>query len=124
MVIDRFYSAIRALYGSKFDQQFHSERDVVESKQIWGHDIAEMTDGQLLGCIQNVKSRLKEGHPDWLWPNIGLIIGFQASNWEHAASRVDFTGTALLEDMTAKERRVANGKEQLASIMGMFEGEG
>ena len=119
-VIDRFYSAVRAIYGSKFDQQFHSEQDVIESKQMWGPDISAKKDVQLLACIQNAKSRIKTGDQDWMWPNMGLILGHVESSWEHAATRLDFTGTAQLEDLTAKERRIEEGKKHMADIMGMF----
>jgi len=111
---------LRAIYGSKFDQQFTSEQDVAESKAIWGSDIAGKTDAQLMGCISNCKARVRAGDSDWLWPNIGLVLGFVDNSWQHAASRVDFTGHAQLEDLTAKERRIAIGKSEIEKLKGLF----
>ena len=87
---------------------------------MWGPDIAAKDNGQLLACIKNAKSRMKLGDPDWMWPNMGLILGHVDTSWESAAQRQDFTGHAQLEDITSKERRIENGKKQLADIMGMF----
>ena len=92
---------------------------MVESKQIWGHDIAEMTDGQLLGCIQNVKSRLKEGHPDWLWPNIGLILGHNERSWETRIHKI-YEPERLLPDLTAQAAAREAGEKAFAEINKLF----
>ena len=111
---------MRAIYGSKFDQQFTSEQDVAESKAMWGSDIASKTDAQLMSCISNCKARIRAGDSDWQWPNIGMVLGYIDKSWEHAASRIDFTGHTQLEDLTAKERRIETGKSEIEKLKELF----
>ena len=63
---------------------------------------------------------MRAGDSDWLWPNIGLVLGYVDTSWKHAATRLDYTGHAQLEDLTAKERRIEDGKKNMADILSTF----
>ena len=82
----------------------------MESKAMWGADIAGKTDSQLMGCISNCKARVRAGDGDWLWPNIGLVLGYVDNSWEHAATRKPYVHREQIEDITKKE-----ANQQLAS---------
>ena len=115
-VTNRFYTALKAIYGSKFDMQFNTAAEVRDSKAMWGEDIEALSEQRLLACLRNAKRQMKSGHPDYHWPNIGLILGYAGSDWESAAQRNDFTGCAQIEDATGKEKRIAERKAQLKQL--------
>jgi len=83
---------------------------------MWGEDIEALSEKRLLACLRNAKRQMKTGHPDYQWPNIGLILGYVDSSWESAAQRNDFTGCAQLEDLTGKEKRIEERKAQLKKL--------
>ena len=115
-VVNRFYTALKAIYGSKFDMQFNTPAEVRQSKAMWCEDIEPLPESRLMACLRNAKREMKSGNPDYQWPNIGLILGFNGGDWERSAHRRDFTGTAALEDKTAKERKLEERKAQLAKL--------
>lgn len=121
-VIHRFFKALKAIYGSKFDQQFSSAVEVDQSKLMWGEDITVMNDIQLKACLVNAKRMIRSGHKDYLWPNIGLILGFiQAdSSWKRQSHKLYIPRERQIEDLTDKEANNKVGSEHLAGMKALF----
>jgi hypothetical protein len=120
-VIHRFFKALKAIYGGKFDQQFSSAAEVDQSKMMWGEEITGMSESQLKDCLINAKRMIRSGHKDYLWPNIGLILGFvQAdSSWERQCHKI-FEPDCLLVDLTAEEANQELGKKALQDMKALF----
>jgi len=121
-VIHRFYKALKAIYGSKFDMQFSTAREVDESKVMWGEDITALNVMQLKACLVNAKRMIRAGHKDYAWPNIGLILGFidLDKDWERQAHKPYVPPERLIEDLTAKDKRIKTGNDTITDLKGLF----
>lgn len=114
-VTDRFYSALKAIYGTKFSSQFATAAEVHQSKAMWGREIDGLSEDQLRKCLQNAKRELMSGNRDYQWPNLGLILGYADMDWERQCHRV-VQRSNLIEDISAKEKRCANGLEEIRKL--------
>ena len=114
-VIDRFYRALKAIYGTKFSSQFASAREVDQSKAMWGEDIIKHNENQLRECLRNAKKELMGGNRDYQWPNIGLILGYCNNAWERQCHRPIDPGL-LLENKTLSEEGCAQRLENLRKL--------
>ncbi len=113
-VTDRFYVALKAIYGTKFSAQFQTPAEVHQSKAMWGREIDGLSEGQLRACLKNAKRELMTGNPNYLWPNIGLILGHSNSSWEH--DRLKYVQPVGIEDKTAKEKRRLVGIDEIRKL--------
>lgn len=111
-VIDRFYRALKAIYGTKFSSQFASAREVDQSKTMWGEDIMKRNETQLRECLRNAKKELMGGNRDYQWPNIGLILGYANNAWERQCHQI-VEPSSLLENKTLAEEKNAERLENL-----------
>jgi len=119
--IHRFFKQLKAIYGSKFGQQFSSAAEVDQSKMMWGEEITSKTDAQIDACLVNAKQMLGSRHKDYLWPNIGVILGFVEtdSSWERKCHEL-YQPETLLENLTEKEANQEAGKKALQEMMALF----
>ena len=86
---------------------------------VWAAMLGDLTGEQLLNGLRNlVHHQDSRGRNDFP-PNAPQFRDLCLSDfhWESAAQRIDFTGTALIEDLTSKEKRNADGKAHMAKIM-------
>ena len=113
--IDRFYTALKAIYGSKFTAQFDTAAEVRQSKAMWAENIAAQSDDKLRECLRNAKRQMMGGNPDYQWPNIGLILGHGSDAWERQCHK-PFRPDRALEDKTGWEKRRAANIDALAKL--------
>ncbi len=118
-VTDRFYVALKAIYGTKFSSQFTTPAEVHQSKGMWGREIEGMSEDRLRRCLHHAKRELMSGNPQYLWPNIGLILGYNSSDWERQCHR-EFEPERLLEDHGAKEAAREAGAKAIAEMNALF----
>lgn len=114
-VTDRFYSALKAIYGTKFSSQFSTPAEVHQSKAMWAREIDGLSEDQLRKCLQNAKREMLSGNKDYLWPNMGLILGYCSNDWERQAHRI-VDQSNMLENKTAKEKRIEQGRNELQKM--------
>ena len=88
---------------------------------MWGEEITGMNEAQRKNCLINAKRMIRSGHKDYLWPNIGLILGFiQAdSSWERQCHKI-YEPDHLLVDLTAEEANQEAGKQALQEMAALF----
>lgn len=89
-----------------------------EPPAMWCALLGDLSADQLLNGLRNlVHHRDARGNSDFP-PNGPQFRDLCLANyrWETAAQRNDFTGHAQLEDLTAKEKRISERKEQLAKL--------
>jgi len=89
---------------------------------VWIAHLADMTGAQLFNGLKNLPRHTSANGGKDFPPNMAQFRDLCLTNfeWETSAHRLDNTGTAWLEDMTAKERRIEQGKIELAGIMGVL----
>lgn len=101
-VTDRFYVALKAIYGAKFSSQFVTPAEVHQSKAMWGREIDGMPENKLRACLEHAKREMMKGNPKYEWPNMGLILGYNAGDWERQCHKILRTDN-MIEDTTKKE---------------------
>ena len=82
--------------------------------QIWTFAVQELTPAQLTRGIETM-ARSDDPFP----PSAGVFRDW-CTAWKDTAQRQDFTGHAQLEDLTAKERRIAIGKSEIEKLKALF----
>lgn len=115
-VTNRFYTALKAIYGSKFEAQFATPAEVKQSKAMWCEDIEPLPEKRLMACLRNAKREMKTGNPDYQWPNIGLILGYCNSDWERQCHKPFIPAGAMIEDKTGKEKRRNEGLKNIRAL--------
>ena len=93
-----------------------------EPPLIWFATLGDLSADQILNGLRNLgHHRDAKGGTDFP-PNVIQFRDLCMANfqWESAAQRIDFTGVAQIEDLTAKERRIEIGRENMANIMSQF----
>lgn len=70
-----FYQRLRAIYGAaKYKAAFPSAIDLQISRREYAKQIGEHSREQIDFALDNAKRQMEHGEPDFMWPNIALIL--------------------------------------------------
>lgn len=111
---------MRTQWGAgKYNSQFGEGEDVNFAKRHWAPRIVKHTPEKLADMLRQADNQRISGNDKFAWPDVAAILSLQDRAWESRASHIDYTGTAQLENLTAKEERISTGKQQLSSLLKM-----
>jgi hypothetical protein len=116
-LINWFFASMRTQWGTgKYNSQFGEGEDVNFAKRHWAPRIIKFKAEQLKSMLEQADNQRIAGNEKFAWPDPAAILSLQSNAWEHAATRIDYTGTAQLEDLTTKERRREESKISLQQL--------
>lgn len=100
------WQRLKEYYGAAFTND-------PEPNATWIFNLQDLSADQIGNGVRNLKH-----HPRQFAPNPGEFRDLCLTNfdWETRAQRQDFTGRAQIENLTGKERRIAERKVQLAKL--------
>lgn len=89
-----------------------------EPPPIWCATLGDLSGEQLLNGLRNLRHHHDSRGGNDFPPNVAQFRDLCLTNfeWETRAHRQDFTGRAQIEDLTGKERRIAERKAQMAKL--------
>lgn len=70
-----FYQRLRAIYGgAKFKSTFPTDLDLQLSRREFARLIGQHSRDQIDYALDHARLQIREGDPDFLWPNVALIL--------------------------------------------------
>lgn len=115
-----FFASMRTQWGvTKYNSQFGWDEDVAFAKRHWAPRIIKYTPKQLKSMLEQADSHRIAGNEKYAWPDPAMILALGDNAWERRAHKPYVPPARSLEDLTAKEARIATARETIAGLRSM-----
>ena len=115
-LVNWFFASMRTQWGvAKYNSQFGEGNDVMFAKRHWAPRIIKYTPEQLKSMLEQADSQRIAGNEKYAWPDPAMILALEDNAWERRCHK-PFEPERAIENMTAKEARIACGREILESM--------
>lgn len=115
-LVNWFFASMRTQWGvAKYNSQFGEGNDVMFAKRHWAPRIIKYTPEQLKSMLEQADSQRIAGNEKYAWPDPAMILALEDNSWERRCHK-PFEPERAIENLTAKEARIACGREILESM--------